>query len=314
MKKIKYLIILLFLTTSCINYTELNNTGIIDTIGITKNNNQYILDINMLTPDKNNTKKTTHYRVQSKTIENAFDKLYTLTTKETNLSHLELLILDKNLDKNNYDDIIKFYTNRTDSRNTFNIIILDNYHINNIKNINALEINNLIDSNHEIDGLIKGKTIDEMITDIVTIDISYIPLISINNSFEILGYQSIYIESKILSKEDSIAYNFLTNKIDKCNLITDDINIKIDSSTTTYKINDNTIKINIFSRINNIDNNDIKDNYKKLIKKYIDNFFSTNNTNYFKELIKKYNYKYYKNNNINLKYEINIQVSDSNER
>lgn len=316
MNKIKYLVLILalFLTTSCISYTELNDIGIIDTIGISKENNMYILDINMLTPKENNN-NSIHYRVKSLTLENAFDKLYTLTTKEVNLSHIELLILDKILEKDDYENIINFYTNRPDSRNTFNVILLNNYNDASIKNINALEINNLLETNHRADGLIKPKTIDQIITDISTLNISYIPIINIKDTFEIIGYHSIYLENKLLTKEESIAYNFLTNKIDKCNLITDKINIKIDNSITTYKINKNIIQINIFSRIDNIEDINIKDEYKKILNTYINDFLRNNNTNYFYELIKKYNYNYYKNNsNIKIEYKINIQVSDSNER
>lgn len=307
------LLIFLILLTGCINYTELNNIAIIDSIGISYVDNNYILDVNMISKNDND---KTNYRTTSKSLENAFDKIYTLTSKKTNLSHIELLLLDENLNKENYDNIIKFINNQIDSRNTFNVVMLKNYSKTDINKINALEINNLIDTNNKYDGLVKKKTIDEMISDILNDKESYIPIINIDKEIEILGYERIYTNKIILSKEDSIAYNFITDKINKCNLVTNDLNIIIDSSKTTYKINKNEITFSIFSTIYNYNEDNIKNNYEKLINKYINDYLKNNiNSLYFKNLIKKHNYEYYKNNkNKSIKYKIIIKASDTNER
>ena len=54
MKYIKLILLLLviFLTTGCVSYTELNELGIIDMILIDKDNDNYIVTINMITPSK----------------------------------------------------------------------------------------------------------------------------------------------------------------------------------------------------------------------------------------------------------------------
>lgn len=310
MKKIKYIIIvILFTLTGCLNYVELNDIGIINVIGIDKENNGYIININMITPTGDDLEKSTTYEVYSSTLEEAFDKLYLLTSKKINLSHLELVMFSKNLNKDDYNNITSFFLNRNDSRNTFPIVIVENYNKKEIFSFSAYDINSLIEVNSFDDGIVSVKTFDEVIDDILNIKISYIPCIKITDKVEILGYYSIYNKEKLLSIKESISYNFLTNKISKCNFVDDNLNIKIDSSNTKIAINKNKITININSILTNYtDKSDITDFYNKTLKNYLEEYLANNDLEYFYNLIKKYNYSYYKNNkNIDIDFNINIE-------
>lgn len=310
MKKIKYIIIvILFTLTGCLNYVELNDIGIINVIGIDKENDGYIININMITPTGDDLEKSTTYEVYSSTLEEAFDKLYLLTSKKINLSHLELVMFSKNLNKDDYNNITNFFLNRNDSRNTFPVVIVENYNKKEIFSFSAYDINSLIEVNSFDDGIVSVKTFDEVIDDILNIKISYIPCIKITDKVEILGYYSIYNKEKLLSIKESISYNFLTNKISKCNFVDDNLNIKIDSSNTKIAINKNKITININSILTNYtDKSDITDFYNKTLKNYLEEYLANNDLEYFYNLIKKYNYSYYKNNkNIDIDFNINIE-------
>ncbi len=312
MKKIKLLIlllILLFTTCGCLNYTELNDIGIIDAIGINKNDKNYTISINMLTPTVKNLEESKKYQVTAETLEEAFDKLYLLTSKDMNLSHLELLLLNKNLNKEDFDNITKFFLNRDDSRNTFKVLVVDNYNEEKLFKFKSNDINYLIETNSKEDGMVITKTFDEIVEDILDIQISYIPLIDIDKEIKILGYQSIYSESKKLDYWESISYNYLYNKIIKCNLVDKDLNIKIDKSRTIMEINKNKITININSTLTNYGKDkNIETIYNGILKKNLINFLSSNNLNYFKNMIKKYDFNYYKNNKINnIDFKINIK-------
>lgn len=310
MKRLKYILVLIsFILTGCLNYVELNDIGIINVIGIDKNNNGYIININMLTPTTDLLNKSTTYEVESKTLEEAFDKLYLLTSKKINLSHLELVMFSKSLEKKDYNNITRFFLNRNDSRNTFPTVIVENYDKNKIFNITANDINSLIETNSKDDGIVSVKTFDELTEDILNLNISYIPCIKINDKVEILGYRSIYEESKLLTIKESISYNFLINKISKCNFVDEVINIKIDSSNTKIAINQNKITINISSILTNYANKkDVTEFYNDTLLKYLEEFLESNNLNYFYNLIKKYDYNYYKNNkNIDIEFKINIE-------
>lgn len=299
MKKINSLIILLlFFITGCTNYTDINDIGIINTLGIDKNDKNYIININMLTPNIDNLEKNKTYQVEAPSLNEAFDKLYLLTSKDINLSHLELLIISNKIKKDDYDNISSFFLNREDSRNNFNVVILENYKKETIFKFDSKDINSLIKTNHNEDGIIAPKTFDEVIEDILNINISYIPTINIKENIEILGYRSIYKEEKLLTLRESISYNFLTNKIIKCNLVDENLNIKIDKSTTSLQVNKNKISINIDSTLTNYGKSKepVKE-YNYILKKYISEYLENNNLEYFFNIIKKYNYKYYKNNN-----------------
>lgn len=302
------ILILPFFLTGCLNYTELNDVGIINTLGIDKNDKNYIIDINMLTPTTTNLEENKTYQVEAPSLNEAFDKLYLLTSKDINLSHLELLILSKNIKKEDYDNITNFFLNREDSRNNFNTIILENYKKDNIFKFDSKDINSLIETNHKEDGIISPVTFDNLAEDILNIKISYIPTIKIEDNIEILGYRNIYKENKLLSLRESISYNFLTNKITKCNLVDENLNIKIDKSTTSLEIQKNKIKIKINSTLTNYgkSKNPVKD-YNSILKNYIHEYLDNNDLEYFKDIIKKHDYNYYKNNrNMNIQFTITI--------
>ena len=310
MKKIKLfvLLFLILLNTGCLNYTELNNIGIINTIGISKDKNSYIVNINMLTPKENNLNESKKFEVNAKSISEAFDKLYLLTKKDINLSHLELLILNKDLNKKDYENIFSFFLNRNDSRNTFNTVLIENYSKDNIFMFDSEDINELIETNSKEDGIVIPKTFDEIIEDTLNLGISYIPTIEINDNIKVLGYRSIYKDSKLLTQRESISYNFITNKIKKCSLVDKNVNIKVDKNTTIIKVNKNSIEISLNSTLTNYGKHkDIENFYNKTLKSYIDEFLENNDTQYFKNLIKKYNYSYYKKNNIEkIKFKVKV--------
>lgn len=314
MKYIKLILLFLvvFLTTGCVSYTELNELGIIDMILIDKDNNNYVVTINMITPSKDEIDAKKTYQASGENLDKCLNVLYLKTTKRIAFSHLELMALSPNLKRNDYDEIINLFLNRVDSRNSFSTVIIDNSE--KLFEYKSKDINDLININGEESGIVFIKQFDEMVKDILEINISYIPYISIDDELTIEGYQSIYEEDKLLSKEESIGYNFITNNITQAVLIRDDIGFKLNRTNTMVKVDENKIKLDITSNYqivtnnsNITDNNKIKNIYNKEIKKYIDAYISNNNHKYFYNLIRKFDYKYYKNNkDIELEFIINI--------
>lgn len=320
MKKIIFLLVsVLFLTTGCISYTELNDIGIVNAIGIDKINNKYEITINMLIPEGDNIEQTKQFKTSSTNLDEAINNLYSKSLRKIYLSHVDLLLLSDNLEKNDYDDIINLFFNRNDSRNTFSTVIVKDYNTKNIFKTKPDNINSLIKVNSEENGLVKIKQFDEIVKDILEKDISYVPIIELKEEPNILGYKSIYSNNKILSNKESLAYNFITNNINQATIISkkENINFKINSSITNIKVKENNINIDINSNITILSNDtniknqkEIKNIYEKELKDIINNYIENNELSYFYNLVKKYDYNYYKNHK-NEKLNFNFKITSS---
>ena len=213
MKYIKLILLffVFFLSTGCVSYTELNELGIIDMILIDKNNDNYLVTINMITPTDDDLEKKITYQASGENIDKCLNELYLKTTKKIAFSHLELMALTTNIKKSDYDEIINLFLNRVDSRNSFSTVIIDNSE--KLFEYKSKDINDLININGEESGIVFIKQFDEIVKGILELNISYIPYISVEDELTIKGYRSIYEEEKLLSKEESIGYNFITNNI-----------------------------------------------------------------------------------------------------
>ena len=320
MKYIKLLIIILFmfLITGCVSYSELNELGIIDMIIIDKKDDEYIVTVNMLLPKDDDLENKKTYTETNKSLNECLNDLYLSTTKKISFSHLELMALTPNIEKKDYDEIIDLFLNRVDSRNTFSTIIVDDTA--KLLEYKTEDINDLININNEEDGTVSIKQFNDIIKDILEIDLTYVPRITIKDEIIIEGYQSIYHENKLLSKEESIGYNFITNKITGALFAVEKIGFNINNSRTNIRVNDNKIKMEIISSYQVMSNNSsiiddkrIEKIYNAQIKEYINNYLDNNSHNYFYNLVKKYNYNYYKeHNNIKLEFDITMTSSKIN--
>lgn len=324
MKKIILMLIsILFLSTGCISYTELNDIGIVNAIGINKVDKKYEITINMLIPEEDTLEQTKQFKTTSTNLDEAINDLYSKSLRKIYLSHVDLLLLSNNLEKEDYDDIINLFFNRNDSRNTFSTVIVKNYNANNIFKTEPNNINSLIKVNSEENGLVKIKQFDEVVKDILEKDISYIPIIELKDEPNILGYKTIYSNNKILSTNESLAYNFLTNNINQATIISkkENINFKINESITNIKVNQNNITININSNITILSNDTnikekhkIKEIYDQELQSLLTNYIDNNEHSYFYNLVKKYDYNYYINNKepkLNFKFEISSSINEN---
>lgn len=316
MKYVKLMIVFLIsiTLTGCVSYTELNETAIIDAILIDKTDNKYIVTINMLTPTKDDLEEKKTYTSTNESLDKCLSELYLSTTKKIAFSHLELLAITPNIQKEELKEIINLFLNRVDSRNTFSTIVITNQE--KLFDYDVEDINELIDINHNERGIVSIKQFDSMIKDILEMNISYVPRIKIEDELVIEGYQSVYGENKLLSIDESIGYNFITNNIKQGLLNINDIGIKLNTSNTNIKVNKNKIDINITSSYQVLNNNEnksdkeINKSYHEALEKYMNEFIDNNKLNYFDKLVEKYQYDYYKNNK-DLKLEFDIHITST---
>lgn len=301
MKKKTFLLFLflgfILLLTGCSNYSEINNVMIVDSIGIDKINNKYLVSFNAYVGKD----KYKVYDVIVDDLDTSFNDIYLLVNKQIYLSHLNILFLSSSLDNNDILNIINTFNNRDDIRGSFLISMVNNYNSNIFSNKN---IPFLLKNNYQELGNIYPTTFNDIISNYLDLSISYIPVIN-NKDLSILGMHSIFDEYRFYNIEESSYLNLLLNKINNYNFDINNSLVKLNNIDICYKVDENNIVINIKSiYISNLDKNNIIDYLNSKINTFLD---SDINYNYFISLIKKYDYSYYKNNkNFTINYDVNI--------
>lgn len=290
--------IFLFIT-GCSNYNEINNVMIVDSIGIDKNNNHYIVSFNTyIGNDKYET-----YDVRVKDLDTSFNEIYLLVNKKIYLSHLNILYLSSTLTNSDIFNIVNTFNNRDDLRGSFLVTMVNNYDKDIFKTRN---ISALLNNNYKESGYIYPVTFNEIISDYLDLSISYIPVID-NRDSSIKGSFSIFLEERFYNKDESSYLNILFNKTNTLSFDIKNSLVKLINIDTCYLVNDNNISINIKSLyISNLDSKTIT----AYLERNLYSFIKSNiNNNYFKSLIKKYDYLYYKDHDIkDINYNINIYL------
>lgn len=153
MKKI-ILIILLLLLTGCQKYNDLNDLAIIKSIGISHNNQYTLYALVIEEIEKDNNPITKMYETNGNNINELFNNIKKIINKEIYFAHIDLLLLDFNLNKNDYLTLINYFFNNNSFRNDFSVVLA-----NDIKKVllstKYNEIESLLETNKESKEIIK---------------------------------------------------------------------------------------------------------------------------------------------------------------
>ena len=272
MKKIFYLIPIIFLLTGCNSYIELNNLGVINKIGIEHLDNYklYASIINEVSDNLNLKEKI--IIVEGKTIEELINNLSLTLNKKIYMSHLDLLILNNSIKTYEIKELTNYFLNNNDTREDFLVVTTDN--IENIINKTSFqEINNLVNINQNETSISIYTTMFDVIKNYTLNKPIYISNLKYNNQIELDGITKIY-NNKIthIDNQDSIFINYLLNNIEtyKINLECDNheyLYLNILSSNTN--IINNRILITIVIKVINDNCNLDKNNINKLLNNYL---------------------------------------------
>jgi len=149
-----FLILIILLITGCKNYNELNDLAIIKNIGIKYDNNYTLYALIIDEINKDNVPKTKIIETSGKTINEVFENIKLIINKEIYLSHIDLIILDENINNKNLKEIINYFLHHKEFRNDFLTVISDN-----IKDVLEKskydEIENIIITNRDSKKIIK---------------------------------------------------------------------------------------------------------------------------------------------------------------
>ena len=129
MNKILLLIIpISLLLTGCYDYKEINSIAIASATEITKENGEYITTIQAINPQAPNKTTVTQapfviYSEKGKTLQEAYRKISLKSSRFIYSSHLQLLIINEELAKEDITEIIDFYIRNPSIRTEFYVAI-----------------------------------------------------------------------------------------------------------------------------------------------------------------------------------------------
>jgi len=328
-KKIIFLIFYLFLFTGCMNYTELNELGIIETMGIEKQDDKFLITLNMIDAKSENDESDElrkYYQATGKNIADAFQNIYLKTSKQIYISHLETLIISEDILNKEIEMVIDFFLRNEESRNAFLIVLSKDTLPSDIllEKEQNMEIRDLIKMNEKEYGITSLITFEDFARNVKEEAIDpVIPVIKLDDeTIEVDGYA--YLKKKktaYLTKEESIIFNILQNKNSKANLSisNDNLTAKITAINTKYKIDKNNISfiidgdIFITENANNLKKDYILKKIKSLINNQINKLVEKSKIDNcdilgLTSLIRKTNNSYYQKEKKNLLKKINIDI------
>lgn len=310
-KKAIILWCLLLFTTSCYNsYTELSDLGITNMLGIDYQNEEFIIYASIIADRENEEKKEEikTFHATGKTLEEAFENIYIQNSKKIYLSHMNLLVITKNIMDQQLTAMIKHFLTNNEYRNNFQIVAInDNLAKLFNQEITAEEINKLITINKEESGTTRAIDFETFLKDILIDHNTILPTIKLEDSVAIEGFTLIkeYKSYETLSNEEAILYNFLSNEIEKTSFH----GITVYENETVISTQKNNIEISITSTIS-----DQPELYQKELKKALLNLLTTYQQKHYDLLklehkIYQNNYSYYKKTkDILSKLKFNIEI------
>lgn len=272
MKKILLLILSSLLFSGCY-YTELNDLSIVDSVGIDYKEERYIVTmsvVNTLEYKSEEDMQTNLYTSSGKTIEDAFQNFYLEINKTIYLDSLNNLLLSDQLQEKQLEEIVDFFLDNEQSRNTFNVIYVKNSKMKDILD-NNINLKSLLMTNSKEFGNSFLYSFEDFYKD--NSSYSFVPTIYYKNKIIVDNY-SVFQKYKYidcLNKEESIVYNLLQKRIKNLRLNIDDTYFNVTDIRVNI-LNNKNPEIYIYSVIDK-DKKDIYENYLKkninhILKKY----------------------------------------------
>ncbi len=329
MKKTIILIIILLSLTGCYDYQELNDTSIIDSIGLDYQDDKYIVSFEIIKSIKNGdsaTISTEIVKAEDEILANAINKAIMSANKKASLKHVKLLLISKAMAQKDINPLIDYvirdvnistnlYTlvcddpeiifNTKVENNTISQVIIDtityNVEATSLDNIDIIA-SNIINSN--VDIALPYITLED--TNVIANQIAYFHDSAyvglINNKI----YNFLLLDSKNIEFNSNETVLNIYQKDIKYDVKKDEIDIIIDGQAKVKEINPgyNLKDKEVYPKIEKAINNVIEQECQEFLETTL------NNNSDLLGLKDKY-YKLYKRKKENIKYNIkaNIQIN-----
>lgn len=231
MKKIIFLIIMMFSLSGCYNYSEMNELAIISALGVDYEDETFKTHAQVV-EFKDGKENFVTFSSEGKTIYESLRNLSKYSSKRMYISHLEILILSENVFRNHNYDVIDFFSNYPESGLNYYVVVSEESPEDFIKTstpLNTLSSNSIVEMiklNNKYESFANVITFDEYIDDYISKGKSLIvPRLHITSykpseekkEEKVIEIKDLIIvntdkEVNYLNENESIGYSLLTNK------------------------------------------------------------------------------------------------------
>lgn len=288
-KKIIFLFIVFFLFTGCKNYKDLEQIGLVYGLQVSVIDDKYQFLFEILTPEEDDIFDSEKYQVQCKKITDCIDELYLSSNKKIYLEHLELLILSNDITKENLKELTSFFLTRNDTRTNFLVAVQDDS--SNKKDYDLKSILNLLEVNMDEVGMVSVISYDEVIQILLKDEELYLPYLSLEkDENKVIGMVLISSKNKVLSKNNSIIYNFIKNKVKNVSFVVEDNEFKVSDSLVVMSAKKDKIIVNVDSniKVSSCSSSDetLKKQYEDFLSSSIESFLRNHYSTYINNFYK----------------------------
>lgn len=216
MKKLIFLIPIIFLLTGCYNYRELNDLAIISGVSISKNNDNYNITVEVVNPkkeqDTSSGKEPDYviYEGTGKSMQEAFRNIVKESPQKLYGAQIDILIIDEETAKEGLDEILDFFARDPEVRSEFYVVISKNSDslkvISPLVNLSSKNIINSLESTNTYMGIVNLVTYHELLSNFIN------PYIEIAlPSIEMIGNEDVGETNLNIESTTSQANNFISN-------------------------------------------------------------------------------------------------------
>lgn len=322
------------LTTGCSHYSELNELGIIESIGIDYQEETYKIGINLIDAKIENDEsdeKRVYLEASGSSIDEVFTNLYLKTNKKLDLAHIKVLVGTKDFFASDLTSPIHFFLTTKEVRPNFAVLYLKDATIKEVleKELENDSMYDLVLRNEQEYGITSLLTFEELAKNrMENISEFVLPVIKVENEkleLDSYAYSLSKEKEEFLTKDQAKLYNLLTNKTNHYTLNSPCLverftTMIMDSAYTTFSNDLHQFKVSITGNLkiqNNpchLDKNDLLNTYQQALSKDIKEFLTFQQENNIdlikmKDYIRRNDYSYYQKNKDNLLSQLDFTVS-----
>ena len=240
MKKMIFIIPIIFLLTGCYNYREINELAIVSGVSIRRVDDEIELTTEVINPKKEQDASSGEepefiiYTSRAKSVQEAIRKMIKESPRKMYGAHIEILVIDEGIAREYLMDILDSFARNPEIRSEFKVLVGKSDDILKIttplEKISSENIRNSLENNNKYLGFANVVTYHELISNVLNPNIELVlPVLSMKGNVNlgedkenisntsvkatsIIDGMAIFRNNKLigyLTEEESLTYNIL---------------------------------------------------------------------------------------------------------